>query len=62
MSRPPVMYHKDYAREGRMFDPDNFDQEALERDGWVINPKNMGHNVWEPGNPEIHETDNTNHR
>lgn len=56
------MYHKDYAREGRMFDPDNFDQEALERDGWVINPKNMGHNVWEPGNPEIHETDNTNHR
>ena len=53
MSRPPVMYHKDYAREGRMFDPDNFDQEALERDGWVINPKNMGHKrmgTRQPGN------------
>ena len=50
-----ILWHKEYAREGREFDDDTQDPNALARDGWVDSPAKIGINIWNPGDPATDE-------
>ncbi len=46
-------YHKEHARDGRIFDTDDVSPELLAEEGWVDNPNKFGHDPTGQADPAI---------
>lgn len=53
MSLITILYHKEYAPDGREFDLEKVPESHLVDQGWVDTPAKFGHSIW--GGGEAHE-------
>ena len=50
MPKNTMLYHKESAPDGEVFDLEKVAESALVEQGWVDNPGKFGHNIW--GGPD----------